>query len=377
MIKILKISFNYDFYIQWFHKKVDLNDKSYNDHLNIIFSDRFSWSDSFKNIFRNFSIGEVEEVIANDEFLQKKWLSEFLKKKCDKNWILSILEQQIKFYKPNIIIIDQPNLPEEYFILFKKYNLKIIAYDGIASHNKILIKYPDLIFTPLRSSERFYKDNNKKVFFMPHGFDTRLSFLNNVSKKIEFSFIGNILNPNHQNRVDILYELIKKTPISLWIGDLSKLKLTKKSAVYFSFKNIPKIIKFISMYKKIKKISKLNKGQVFGIEMYKKIATSLVTFNSHISLAGNEAANIRLFEATGLGSCLLTDKKNNINDFFTQDEIVTYDNKYDAADKAKYLLLNPKIAEQIGIKAKLKTSSQHSLEIRWNSFIKYLNSNFF
>jgi spore maturation protein CgeB len=74
---------------------------------------------------------------------------------------------------------------------------------------------------------------------------------------------------------------------------------------------------------------------------------------------------------------LLTEKKNNITDFFTQDEIVTYDNKYDAVDKAKYLLSNPKIAEQIGIKAKLKTCSEHSLEIRWNSFIKYLNSNFF
>lgn len=377
MIKILKLSFYYDFYLQWFYRKNDLNDKSYNDHLNIIFSDRFSWSDSFKNVFKNFNIGEVEEVIANDEFLQKKWLSEFLKKKCDKNWVLYILEQQIKFYKPNIIIVDAPTLSEEYFILFKKYNLKIISYDGIASHNNILIKYSDLIFTCLRSSERFYKENNKKVFFMPHGFDTRLSFLNDVKKKINLSFIGNILNKNHANRVDILYELLKKNSISIWIGDLSKLNITKKKANFFSFKNIPKIINFISMYKKIKKINKFNKGEVFGIDMYTKLAMSLVTLNSHISVAGNEAANLRLFEATGLGSCLLTDKKNNISDFFTPDEIVSYDNKYDAVEKAKYLLSNPKMTELIGKKAKQKTYSKHSLEIRWNSFIQYLNSNFF
>jgi hypothetical protein len=377
MIKILKLSFYYDFYLQWFYRKVDLNDKSYNEHLNIIFSDRFSWSDSFKNVFKNFNIGEVEEVIANDEFLQKKWLSEFLKKKCDKNWVLYILEQQIKFYKPNIIIVDAPTLSEEYFILFKKYNLKIISYDGIASHNNILIKYSDLIFTCLRSSERFYKENNKKVFFMPHGFDTRLSFLNDVQKKINLSFIGNILNKDHANRVDILYELLKKNSISIWIGDLSKLNVLKKKANFFSFKNIPKIINFISMYKKIKTINKFNKGEVFGIDMYTKLAMSLVTFNSHISVAGNEAANLRLFEATGLGSCLLTDKKNNISDFFTADEIVSYDNKYDAVEKAKYLLLNPKKTEQIGKKAKQKTYNQHSLEIRWNSFIQYLNSNFF
>jgi spore maturation protein CgeB len=49
----------------------------------------------------------------------------------------------------------------------------------------------------------------------------------------------------------------------------------------------------------------------------------------------------------------------------------------DAVEKAKYLLLNPKKTEQIGKKAKQKTYNQHSLEIRWNSFIQYLNSNFF
>jgi spore maturation protein CgeB len=212
---------------------------------------------------------------------------------------------------------------------------------------------------------------------MPHGFDTRLSFLNDVQKKINLSFIGNILNKNHANRVDILYELLKKNSISIWIGDLSKLNFTKKKANFFNFKNIPKIINFISMYKKIKKINKFNKGEVFGIDMYTKLAMSLVTFNSHISVAGNEAANLRLFEATGLGSCLLTDKKNNISDFFTPDEIVSYDNKYDAVEKAKYLLLNPKMTELIGKKAKQKTYSKHSLEIRWNSFIQYLNSNFF
>jgi hypothetical protein len=212
---------------------------------------------------------------------------------------------------------------------------------------------------------------------MPHGFDTRLSFLNNVQKKINLSFIGNILNKDHANRVDILYELLKKNSISVWIGDLSKLNVLKKKANFFSFKNIPKIINFFLMYKKIKTINKFNKGEVFGIDMYTKLAMSSVTFNSHISAAGNEAANLRLFEATGLGSCLLTDKKNNISDFFTPDEIVTYDNKYDAVEKAKYLLLNSKKTEQIGKKAKQKTYNQHSLEIRWNSFIQYLNSNFF
>ena len=83
-----------------------------------------------------------------------------------------------------------------------------------------------------------------------------------------------------------------------------------------------------------------NKGGVFGIDMYQVLADSRITLNTHANNNPNEAGNMRLFEATGAGSCLLTDWKQNLNDYFKVDsEIVTFRTKEEAesfADRNYY-----------------------------------------
>ncbi|MFZ2159406.1 MAG: glycosyltransferase [Bradyrhizobium sp.] len=57
-------------------------------------------------------------------------------------------------------------------------------------------------------------------------------------------------------------------------------------------------------------------GEVWGADMYQVLRRSRVTLNSHIDLAGREAGNMRLFEATGVGAFLLTDFKDNLHTLF-------------------------------------------------------------
>jgi hypothetical protein len=63
-------------------------------------------------------------------------------------------------------------------------------------------------------------------------------------------------------------------------------------------------------------------GEVWGAEMYQVLRRSRVTLNSHIDLAGREAGNMRLFEATGVGAFLLTDFKDNLHTLFAPDREV-------------------------------------------------------
>ncbi|WP_456678570.1 glycosyltransferase family protein [Bradyrhizobium sp. RDM12] len=63
-------------------------------------------------------------------------------------------------------------------------------------------------------------------------------------------------------------------------------------------------------------------GEVWGVEMYQVLRTSRITLNSHIDMAGREAGNMRLFEATGAGSFLLTDDKDNMPSLFERDREV-------------------------------------------------------
>jgi spore maturation protein CgeB len=56
--------------------------------------------------------------------------------------------------------------------------------------------------------------------------------------------------------------------------------------------------------------------------MYQVLRRSRITLNSHIDLAAQEAGNMRLFEATGAGTFLLTDFKDNLDTLFAPDKEV-------------------------------------------------------
>ena len=62
--------------------------------------------------------------------------------------------------------------------------------------------------------------------------------------------------------------------------------------------------------------------EVWGADMYQVLRRSRITLNSHIDMAGSEAGNMRLFEATGVGTFLLSDFKDNLDTLFAPDREV-------------------------------------------------------
>ena len=50
--------------------------------------------------------------------------------------------------------------------------------------------------------------------------------------------------------------------------------------------------------------------------MLEKLFEYKICFNNHNRATGDSACNMRLFEATGMGCCLLTDHKSDLNTLF-------------------------------------------------------------
>ncbi|MEW6277021.1 MAG: glycosyltransferase, partial [Candidatus Eremiobacterota bacterium] len=87
---------------------------------------------------------------------------------------------------------------------------------------------------------------------------------------------------------------------------------------------------------------------VYGLEMYRVLNRAKVTLNMHAAVAGQEAANMRMFEVVGTGSCLLTDFKPNLSQFFEVDrEVVAYRTIGECRDKVRWLLDHPAEREAI------------------------------
>ena len=124
-----------------------------------------------------------------------------------------------------------------------------------------------------------------------------------------------------------------------------------------------------------KLISRISKPNLFGIEMYRKLAESRIGLNIHIDASGDRTGNMRLFEVTGMGACLLTDRKSNLADFFEEgQEVVVFDNVKDAVAKLRWLSENPDACEKIARAGQKRTLRDHSLK---HSIYEFASSHLF
>ena len=96
--------------------------------------------------------------------------------------------------------------------------------------------------------------------------------------------------------------------------------------------------------------------------MYKILSKSHVTFNRHADDSFGFVGNMRLFESTGVGTCLLTDSGKNISELFEENkEVVTYKSLSEAVDKARYLIENKSESDKIAKAGQLKTLNSHTI----------------
>ena len=93
-------------------------------------------------------------------------------------------------------------------------------------------------------------------------------------------------------------------------------------------------------------LSKKLKKPVFGEDYYYNLHKSKIVLNSHLDL-DEYSGNMRLFEATGSESLVITNFSEDLNDYFNDDEIVSYHNKNDALEKIKYFINNPQERRRI------------------------------
>lgn len=99
----------------------------------------------------------------------------------------------------------------------------------------------------------------------------------------------------------------------------------------------------------------------FGIEYFRLIRDSRVVFNRHTD-EDNHAGNIRMYEVTGMGSCLLTDKPEESKRLFELDrEIVAYSSIDECLEKAKFLLSNEKVRSEIARKGRQRFLKDHTV----------------
>ncbi len=391
---------------QWLKKNNITNDSSYEDIIASVEKSAVFYTNAFSDEF--VARGhESKEFWVDFELLQKKWAQENDIKFSTPNWMAEILIAQILYFKPDIIYFqgaewflkDRLNKNCDFLKIIKSdcpSVKKTILYSGYPTFEKS-IQNIDLLFCSPPSICNFYKKRGLNPILLYHAFDKNI--LNRIStkdqRKYDFTFAGSLRAP--ESRYWMIRKLMSDTDLMLWTKNDSEEYGLRFSMKTFLKNNLHKKLLLLNNinlswllpkkltntynifldskyyrynlfedFTKVKSLSKTYPDRcndpVYGIEMYKLLSNSLITLNMHTDKTNNEVANIRMFEATGVGSCLVTDNGNNLNDLFEKDsELVTYSSYDEAKEKISYLLNNPNQALQIARAGQIKTLKNHTI----------------
>ena len=120
--------------------------------------------------------------------------------------------------------------------------------------------------------------------------------------------------------------------------------------------------------RKAKKFGLLeNLGQpVFGKEMFQTLGNSQLVLNRHAKLADNYSVNLRMFEATGMGAALLTEKSSNLLDLFDEKTVFEYGSISDLQEILQKYLSSPEIFSNAANQAMKRTRFEHNANVRAN-----------
>ncbi len=371
-MKILLVDTYYSNFQKAFYKKnKELKNSSYKTQLNRLLAESFGTGDSYSYYLQEENI-VAKDLIVNCIYLQKQWAKEnnldfsdlririphkffkipFIGKSLSSlPGLYDIAKEQINSFKPDILYCQDlsffsANILKE---IKEETSIKLLVGQiACPLPPKSFIKQFDLILTSFPHFVDILNNQGIKSHYLKIGFDQRiLSKIKTNNRDINFSFVGGI-SKHHKSALKTLDYLVSNQELQVY---------------GYGVNNLP----FDSS------VRKNHFGEKWGLDMYKILSRSKISFNRHIDVSLNNANNMRLFEATGMGSLLLTDRKDNLNKLFEIDkEIVTYSCKEEASEKVKYLIKNPDKAKEIALAGQARTLKDHTYEIRMKELLEIL-----
>jgi len=395
--RFVKITnFDTTFLQNYYGKNSQISTKSYQEQYQHLMNQNYAWANYFQIHFQKIGV-EAHEIVANATHLQEAWAKEHNTTKKD----TSLLLEQLKTIKPDVIHFQNPVIYTKDFILQIRETVpsvkKIIGHCSFPYSKENLETFSSFDFT-LAGSPKFkyeFDNYNLKAFEFNHGFEA--SQLIQVAKNTttipesNMIFLGSFLQSQdfHDGRIKFIQDLIDNhidIQIYTQLQTDSNLSLHAKQGAYLFVQflkkigltnlalNHPILKKFIRLNEMPKKtkhnpsfVNHIIPKSLYGIDMLKALTFSKIGFNIHGGVAGDYAANVRLFEVTGVGTCLLTDHKKNIHNFFEPDkEVVTYKSSDECIEKYNWLINHPTEREEIAKAGQKRTLKDHSIESRVN-----------
>jgi spore maturation protein CgeB len=388
MIRFQKITTIYPEFAVPFRKQYpDYARLSYQELYDRLIAACYGWSDYFSNYLGQLGY-EAQELFANFELMQKRWAKENGVKFSRRTWIKEISLAQIKAFQPDVIFLEDLYVCDGDFRTQARAvcrrPVKIIGWRAAPTGDYNILKDLDLVLTCAPVFIEALESHGIKTELMSHAFEPSiLQQVGPIVPDLDFTFIGmiSLTDGFHGQRYAHVRKLMETTPLEMW-GEIAapvvpggngnlmtrltgranraldrivagQTKLTGAAA--------PESAGAMPADPLQQRFPEKFHAPVFGLDNFRVLGRSELTFNCHIDCAENSAGNARLFEATGMGACLVTDWKTNLPQLFEPDsEVVIYRNIDECIEKVNYLLEHESDRQRIAAAGQKRTLETHT-----------------
>lgn len=397
-MRLLKLGIYHPTYLKQFYaERPGLAAQSYKVQHTTLINDRFGSSDFWTNALSHLGY-ETFEAIANIEPLQKSWAHEHGISYDASGWLFDITRAQVKAFRPDVLLVaDYSTFNADFLRQLRQHCPSIrllLGWCGAPYRDPSVFVEWDIVLSCVPELVRHFRHNGHRCYHLNHAFEPRiLNQLDATARPTtDFVFLGSIVKKNqfHQEREKILRDLIGQTDLQIW-SDIqpssapqprsafvrqwaydavhtarqfgipqSLLAATPVVSKVAQWENRPEISSAVD-----KRLTRRAHSPLFGLAMFQQLHDSKVALNTHIDISPVSASNMRLFEATGVGTCLLTDWKANMRELFEPDrEVLTYRDTRECVEKVRYILAHNDERRAIAAAGQRRVLREHTFAQR-------------
>jgi len=336
-----------------------------------LMEDCFGWADVWTRYLAPLGY-TVWEPVANAEPQQKIWARENNFTWDEQHWLHDISLAQVCHFAPDVVLVNDYSTFNATFFQHLRQACPtirlIVGWCGAPYRDPSIFHAYDIVLSNIPKLVQEFRSHGLVSYLFHHGFDTaivgRLGLP--IEPEVDFSFVGSLFKGNgmHNTRERLLVHLKATTPLQIWADTQAptlreRQRLPLRQGAYDLIhltaslpgmrpllNHIAEARRYLAMAERPSLAAYTDENLLdcchppaFGLAMYRRLANSRITLNTHIDMAADQASNMRLFEATGVGTCLLTEWQPDLANYFKPDEeVATYRSKDEAADKVRYLL---------------------------------------
>ena len=376
----MKVTFLWDYYpsyvADFYERHPSAIGMSFENHRSCLLNDHFGWPGELSTYMRCRGI-ETEFFVYNDDELQSKWaLQHGVTVNAAENRRDTIALRQVEVTRPDVLWIPFGPMSASRFVKqAAKSAGRVALWMGSPFVEEMDVDGISILVTENPATLRQLHSRFEKVVVTKPGFDQRVlegSWV--ATRDIDVAVIGQI-SKMHSRRTELLSFLLENgIDLQVWgythddvvSGSLNGVRQAAWHLRHTDWQGFASSLRqalFPTKYeRRCARVVAIMHGPVFGVEMYKRLSRALLTVNVHIDVAGDNAGNMRMFQATGCGSCLVTEHSENISDLFEPEhEVLTYRTKEELLEVVRDALRNRERTRAIGRAGQERTLRQHSL----------------